>query len=203
MYFRTYQRSGMSKFEEMSSYVSDKSRFSVCGEMAFTIGVADSDTKDKLAFESREMALSKAKEVGVLDLQVPYLCQFCQFWHLGKNVNIGEEERVYYIPRRIEHIIRDEVKEDRPLYQEVINFKMENHNTPTSEIFKLERLMKQNKLPRFNLHKLQAFHINPQYRAVVWALHMPLQRQPVFLKTDNDIVYRSRAGDYWGQDIRL
>jgi len=193
----------MSKFEEMSSYVSDKSRFSVCGEMAFTIGVADSDTKDKLAFESREMALSKAKEVGVLDLQVPYLCQFCQFWHLGKNVNIGEEERVYYIPRRIEHIIRDEVKEDRPLYQEVINFKMENHNTPTSEIFKLERLMKQNKLPRFNLHKLQAFHINPQYRAVVWALHMPLQRQPVFLKTDNDIVYRSRAGDYWGQDIRL
>jgi len=203
MSFRTYQRSGMSKYEEMSSYVSDKSRFAVCGEMAFKIGVADSDTKDKLAFESKEMALSKAKEVGVLDQQVPYLCQFCQFWHLGKNINIGAEERVYYIPKRSQHFIRDEVKQDRPLYQEVINFKMEDHNTPTSEIFKLERLMKQNKLPRFNLHKLQALHINPQYRAVVWALHMPSQRQPLFLKIDNDIVYRSRAGDYWGQDIRL
>jgi len=187
----------MSKFEEMSSYVRDKSRFAVCGEMSIKIAEADTDTKDKLAFESVEMALSKAKEVGVLDQQVPYLCQFCQFWHLGSNTNIGAEERVFYIPKRISYLTRGEVKQGRPLYDHVSSFKMENHNTPTNEIFKLERIVKQNNLPRLNLYKLQEFRISPQYRAVVWALHMPSKRQPVFLKTDNDIIFRSRAGDYW------
>ena len=87
----------MTKFEEMSSYVSDASRHAVCGEMASAIGVKDSVTKDKLAFETIEIALSKAREVRVEDSQVPYLCQFCQFWHLGKNIRIGLDERIFYI----------------------------------------------------------------------------------------------------------
>lgn len=194
---------GMAKFEEMSSYVSDASRYAVCGEMASVIGVKDSDTKDKLAFESIEIALSKAREVGVEDSQVPYLCQFCQYWHLGKNIRIGLDDRIFYIPKRETHLLREEVKPDRPLARSVAELQMLSHNTLTSEVFKLERLMKQNKLQRFNLHKLQSFTISPQYRALVWALHLPAQRQAVFLKTSRDIVYRSRAGDYWGDDIEL
>lgn len=193
----------MTKFEEMSSYVNDASRNAVCGEMASIIGVKDSDTKDKLAFETIEIALSKAREVGVDSSQVPYLCQFCQFWHLGKNIRIGHDDRIFYIPKKDTHFLREEVKPDRPLAKSVIELMMLSHNTPTAEVFKLERLIKQNKLQRFNLHKLQSFTINPQYRAVIWALHLPAQRQPVFLKTSRDIVYRSRAGDYWGEDIEL
>jgi hypothetical protein len=187
----------------MSSYVSDASRHAVCGEMASAIGVKDSVTKDKLAFETIEIALSKAREVRVEDSQVPYLCQFCQFWHLGKNIRIGLDERIFYIPKRETHLLREEVKPDRPLARSVAELQMLSHNTPASEVFKLERLINQNKLQRFNLHKLQSFAINPQYRAIIWALHMPAQRQPVFLKTSRDIVYRSRAGDYWGEDIEL
>lgn len=193
----------MTKFDEMSSYVSDASRHAVCGKMASVIGVKDSDTKDKLAFGSIEIALSKAKEVGVEDTQVPYLCQFCQFWHLGKNIRIGFDERIFYIPKREIHLLREEVKPDRPLARSAAELQMLSHNTPTPEVFKLERLMKQNKLQRFNIHKLQSFTINPQYRAIIWALHMPAQRQPVFLKTSRDIVFRSRAGDYWEEDIEL
>ena len=193
----------MTKFEEMSSYVSDTSRHAVCGEMASAIGVKDSVTKDKLAFETIEIALSKAREVRVEDSQVPYLCQFCQFWHLGKNIRIGLDERIFYIPKRETHLLREEVKPDRPLDRSVAELQMLSHNTPASEVFKLERLINQNKLQRFNLHKLQSFAINPQYRAIIWALHMPAQRQPVFLKTSRDIVFRSRAGDYWGEDIEL
>lgn len=193
----------MTKFDEMSSYLSDASRHAVCGEMASVISVKESDTKDKLAFESIEIALSKAREVGVEDSQVPYLCQFCQFWHLGKNIRIGFDERIFYIPKREIHLLREEVKPDRPLAKAAAELQMLSHNTPTLEVFKLERLMKQNRLQRFNIHKLQSFTINPQYRAIIWALHMPAQRQPVFLKTSRDIVFRSRAGDYWAEDIEL
>ena len=193
----------MTKYEEMSSYVRDATRYAVCGEMASVIGVTDSDTKDKLAFENIESAIAKAREVGVLNDQVPYLCQFCQFWHLGKNFKLGLDERVFYLPRRSKHFYRQEVKEDRPLYNELANYGFTNHETQSSEVFKLERLIKQNKIQRFNLHKLQIFTANAQYRAVVWALHLPENRQAVFMKTDRDIIFRSRAGDYWGDDIEI
>ncbi len=191
----------MTKFEEMSSYVADVSRYSVCGEMASSIGADDNRNKDKLAFESIEIALSKAREMAVEAVQVPYLCQFCQFWHLGKNIRIGSEERVFYLPKRATHILREEVKPDRPLARSALDLEMSSHTPPLAEVYNLEKLVERNKLQRFNLHKLQSFTINPQYRAIIWALHMPAQRQPVFLKTSHDIVFRSRAGDYWEDDI--
>lgn len=69
----------MTKFEEMSSYVNDASRNAVCGEMASIIGVKDSDTKDKLAFETIEIALSKAEKSGLIAVKCRISANFVNF----------------------------------------------------------------------------------------------------------------------------
>lgn len=193
----------MSRFEEMSSYITDPGRYAVCGEMASIIGNGNSDTKDKLAFESKELALSKAKNVGVESEQVAYLCQFCQYWHLGKNVRIGAESRTFLLPYKKDYKVRKEIKLDRPLYLAIEKLKIAQFVPAAIDEFKMDKIVSRNKLKSLNVHRLGAFTVSPEDRAIVWALHLPSLGQPLVLKANKNFVFRSRAGDYWGDDIEV
>jgi len=192
----------LSKYQEMFSYINDPSRYAVCGEMSNILGKLESDTKEKLIFKSKELALSKAVEVGVANEQVPYLCQFCQHWHLGKNSRIGKDERTFVLPNKSNYLLRDEVIEGSPLDTESAKMAFQSFSIMAFEEFKLDKLASRNKFS-INPHRLKLVTINPQYRAVAWALHLPSQDQPLILKIGSNFVFRSRAGDYWGDDIVL
>lgn len=191
----------MSKAEQIKSYVNDISRNAVCGEMIHKFANGPNETKNKLCFESRNQALTYIRANDVGRDQVPYLCQFCQTWHLGSSSKVGVEERNFIITGYGDLIVRSEVIEDRPLYAAIYELDLQKRKLTTNELISFQKALDEYGL--FNIApNVRTFTATPQMRAIVWAIHVAAPRQAVMLiKPNGRLVFKRNASDFWARHL--
>lgn len=192
----------MSKSKDIQSYVNDYSRNAVCGEMIRQYATGNNETKSKLCFLSRDQARSYSKSANVDKEQVPYLCQFCQTWHLGSSWKIGTQERDFIVTGYGELQMRPEVVEDTPLFNSVRELELQKYKLSTNELISFQKALDENRLFNISPTSVRLFKATPQMRAIVWAIHRAAPNQVVMIiKPDGRLAFRRNAGDLWSKGL--
>lgn len=199
----------MTKRDEITKYVNDIDHVSICPAMAKQFATEEYDSvfagykKDKLKFTSREEATNFAERNGWQNEQVAYICQYCFHWHLGGSAKIGTEPRNFAIAVYGNIKTRVELVEygQSPLLVAIQSLQVEPFEANHIEGPKLQNIIRRCEL-KDTPKKIRKFSLTPQERAVLWAIHLPKQQQPCFLRVGQyDFAYRSHAGDYWSEFV--
>ncbi len=192
----------MSRGKNIENYVNDVSRNAVCGEMILKFSNGPNETKNKLCFESSSEAMGYSKAHEVAKDQVPYLCQFCQSWHLGNSSKLGREERSFIVTGYGDLMMRPEVVEGTPLYNAVLNLDPQKHKLTTNELISFQKALDEHGLFNITPTSARMFKATPQMRAVVWAIHSAAPRQVVMLISPSGrLIYKRNATDYWAKHL--
>ena len=192
----------MSKGKNIERYVNDVSRNAVCGEMILKFSNGPNETKNKLCFQSNLEATAYAKTHEVNKDQIPYLCQFCQSWHLGSSAKVGRQQRDFIVTGYGDLKLRSEIVEGTPLSLAVEQLELEKRRLTTNELISFQNALDEHGL--FNIAPTSArmFSATPQLRAVVWAIHRAAPGQVVMLiKPNGRLVFKRNASDLWSKHL--